>query len=56
MTTYTQDKKFINEVIGDSLLEDAIDWISHNLSPEEVFEEAELENWARQNGFVEEGE
>lgn len=54
-TTLQQDQKFIDEVINipDDLLEKSIDWISDNLSPEEVFSEKQLNEWAERNGFVE---
>lgn len=53
-TTAQQDKAFVVSVISLSLLEEAIDWISHNLEPEDVFDDANLREWARDNGFVEE--
>lgn len=54
-TTLQQDQKFIAEVINipDDLLEKSIDWIKDNLSPEEVFSEKQLNDWAERNGFVE---
>lgn len=53
-TTVRQDKAFIAEVISipDDLLEKSIDWIRDNLSPEEVFSDKQLNDWAEQNGFV----
>lgn len=58
MTTVRQDQDFIAEVINipDDLLEKSIDWIRDNLSPEEVFSEKQLNDWAERNGFVEGGE
>lgn len=35
---------------GDRLLEKAIDWIKTNLSPEDVFDESDLDNWATESG------
>tara|TARA_R110000824_G_scaffold526_1_gene3308 strand:+ start:1088 stop:1261 length:174 start_codon:yes stop_codon:yes gene_type:complete len=51
MTTHTQDKEFINSVIGSSLLEEAIQWIQSNMGPEDVFSEDDLADWAESNGY-----
>lgn len=56
VTTSQQDKNFIYNVIPDDLLEQSIDWIKENLSPEEVFDEKQLEDWAEQNRYKKEGE
>jgi hypothetical protein len=53
-TTYLQDKEFLNAVIGDSILEPAIEWIASNMDPEEVFDDRKLETWAENNGYVKE--
>lgn len=45
-TTSTQDTNFLNSVIGNGLLESAIDWIKDNIDPQEVFGEKELLSWA----------
>lgn len=52
MTTDRQDKEFISNVISKTLLEDAIEWIKSNMTPEDVFEASELSDWATSNGFV----
>lgn len=46
-TTAKQDREFVESVISTSLLEESIDWIKSNLSPEEVYGEKELLEWAR---------
>jgi len=38
------------------LLEDALDWIAKELSPEEVFSETQLAAWAERHGLVDGGE
>jgi hypothetical protein len=53
MTTAKQDNEFIGAVIPCTLLETAIDWIRSNMYPDEVYEKFELEEWAKDNGFVE---
>lgn len=53
MTTAIEDSKFKEEVIADSLLEDAIQWIKCNLSPDEVFDADILSQWAKDSGFKE---
>jgi len=37
------------------LLDKAAEWIAGNLGPEDVFPEDQLVEWAKNNGFVEEG-
>lgn len=39
-----------------SLLADSVAWIRDHLSPEDVFNDAELEAWALDNGYVLEDE
>jgi len=51
MTTSKEDRDFIESVISQSLLEEAIDWIASHMSPEEVFPDSDLELWAKDNGF-----
>ena len=51
-TTVKQDRDFIADVIGDALLEKTIEWIAHNLAPEDVFTQDQLEDWAKRNGYV----
>lgn len=51
MTTSKQDNDFMSHVISGCLLEDAIDWISSNMDPDEVFPRDKLEQWANDNGM-----
>ena len=53
-TTTIEDQKFIADVLSTSLLEDSIQWLQDNLSPEDVFEKSVLTEWAEENGFVQE--
>lgn len=46
-TSSSQDRKFISDVIGDQILEKAVDWVSSNLEPEDVFSEEKLTQWAK---------
>jgi hypothetical protein len=63
MPTGRQDREFIQMMeiedlievkttIKNSALEYAIDWISKNIDPEDVFSETQLEKWAEANGYV----
>lgn len=45
-TTSTQDREFIQSVIGSDLLENSIEWIVKNMNPDEVFSESDLKDWA----------
>lgn len=51
-TSRREDSDFKDNMISDSFLSDAIDWIRGNLSPNQVFEFEQLEEWARDNDFV----
>lgn len=62
MPTGTQDRHFA-EVMRDSVdevkmsngaLDNAIEWISKNLNPDDVFSDKELSAWAEANGYVKE--
>lgn len=53
MTSSQQDKAFLEEVIPTNLLDSAIDWISNNLEPGDVFSKDQLREWARANDFQE---
>jgi len=52
-TTPRQDQDFLNDVVGSSLLESAIDWIKGNLYPEQVFDGKQLRQWASDSGVEE---
>ena len=52
LATANENSKFTDAVIGNYPLDDAIDWISSNMSPDEVFSEKDLGEWATENGFV----
>ena len=52
MTTREQDEEFVSDMIGMELLDNAVEWISKNLKPEDVFTDSELEDWALDNGYV----
>ena len=59
-TTLSQDSSFetfIEEEAHFMLTIDAtkvLEWVQDTFSPEEVFEEAELEEWASKNGWIKE--
>lgn len=46
------NQKFTKEFIGDDLLDKAVEYVRDNLNPEEVYDEADLIEWAKDNGFV----
>jgi hypothetical protein len=49
-----EDEQFKESVISSKLLEDALDWISSNMEPEDVFDEKALEEWAEKNDYSKE--
>lgn len=62
MPTNREDSAFA-EVMKDSVdevkmsnttLDNAIDWISSNLEPDEVFDDKKLSAWAENNGYIKE--
>lgn len=55
MVSWGDNKNFMDSVLGSNVLEDAVEWIKNNLSPEEVFNEDELTQWALETGFIKEG-
>jgi len=55
MATEEQNKKFTGSLLVQWPLDEAIDWIKANLSPEDVFDEDELSEWATDRGFVKGG-
>ena len=56
MATYSQEISFVQSVIPRSILDDAIDWISKNLNPDDVFKASDLDSWAEDNGYVKKDE
>ncbi len=52
MPSYSENTKFADSVIEKSaMLDDAIDWISNSMDPEEVFNADDLKRWAEDNGY-----
>lgn len=51
-TSFKQDADFLNEVIGTGILESAIEWISKNMNPDDVFSEIDLCDWAEDNNYI----
>ena len=54
MPTFRENKNFIDSLISQNLLDEAIDWIQSSMAPQEVFTKSQLEEWAIYNGFVKE--
>jgi len=50
----SQRRSFPAEALTDMLLDDVIKWIQANLSPEHVFDDDALSDWALDRGFVRE--
>ena len=46
MSTSSQDRAFIESLLPSSLLEQAIYWIKNNMSPEDVFDDRDLQTWS----------
>jgi len=52
MATFSQDKQFLNDVVGNDLLDRAMEWMRKNLTPDDVFTEKELALWAENNRYT----
>lgn len=57
-TTRQQDKEFqsaieneVHTTIDQTILEVSIEWIKENLSPEDVFDDKQLGEWAENNNY-----
>ena len=53
MVTYSQNKDFIEKMLVNNALNEAIDYIRDNFTPEEIFYERDLRQWALDNDFIE---
>lgn len=51
MASVSENKEFTSEVFSSWPLDDAIDWISNKMEPEDVFSEDHLSQWAENNGY-----
>lgn len=51
-TSLTDDRKFLESVIGQDFLEKVLNWINRNLTPNAVFDETDLTDWANNNSFA----
>jgi hypothetical protein len=49
-------QEYLFEMYADDLREQALQDVKDSMDPDEVFEEDELEQWARDNGFIKEDE
>lgn len=52
ITDFNQSVVWPNLEAKDSFMDDATNWISANLSPDDIFSETQLEKWAEANGYV----
>lgn len=53
MYNQREESDFITNVLNFDL-DDVIEWVQKNSNPEDVFDKEDLEQWALDNGFVEE--
>lgn len=52
MASARDNNDFMNEIMDTYPLDTAIVWLRTNMTPEDVFDEAELIAWAEENGFL----
>ena len=55
MANTKQNDEFANHMRAAWPLDDAIEWIKNNLSPEDVFRQKDLDQWAEENEYTKEG-
>ena len=53
MVTYSQNEDFMKKIMVSNALTEAIDYIRYNFTPEEIFYERDLRQWALDNDFIE---
>ena len=53
MSQFTGRKE---QEFGAEILDDVINWVKAWLTPEDVFDESVLGNWASENGWISDGE
>ena len=51
MATYRENKEFLESVLTEYLLDEAIDWVVSNIAVDDVFSKDDLETWAEENGY-----
>jgi len=56
MPSVQQNNNFIQALLPQYPLDEAIDWIQNNLDPDDVFTEQQLRDWAEASGFVEDND
>lgn len=54
MITTRDNQLFTESIMVDYPLDKAIEWIKRNFNPENVFDKAQLETWANENGYIKE--
>ena len=54
MATQKENDQFSEHILIRDPLDEAIEWISRNLNPEDVFTESQLERWADISGYIKE--
>ena len=53
MASVSDNKNFTDQIISKYPLDEAIEWIMHNMDPEDIFSTDQLSTWAEENGYEE---
>ena len=53
MASVSDNKNFSDQIISKYPLDEAIEWIMHNMDPEDIFSTGQLSIWAEENGYEE---
>ena len=52
MASVSDNKNFTDQIISAYPLDEAIEWIMHNMDPEDIFSTDQLLAWAEENGYI----
>jgi len=54
MPKNTKDIEIFSQHLNGQVLLSTTEWIAKNKEPQDIFTQAQLEQWAKDNGFIEE--
>ncbi len=52
MSSRQEREDFIENTIPSDLLDQAVEWVSRNMTPDQVFDDEALTQWARENDML----
>lgn len=52
MATIVENRKAVEDILPQYLLDEFIDWINKYMEPEDVFDKGKLDLWSLNNGYI----